>query len=176
MQRRTLLGLGVAGSLAVAVLGGGAAWVTRTPAWHGGTLSTAGRQVFGAVARAVLEGSLPADPTLRGKAVEAHLDRLTGALVALPPFTQAQVDELVSLLATAAGRRLLAGLPQPWDTASTEAVQAALQSMRVSSLALRRQAYHALRDLTQGAYFADPSTWTALGYPGPRSIPAATAP
>jgi hypothetical protein len=46
--------------------------------------------------------------------------------------------------------------------------------MRRSSLILRRQAYHALRDLTQGAYFADASTWATLGYPGPNPIPSAS--
>ena len=91
---------------------------------------------------------------------------------ALPPSTQAQVDELVSLLATAPGRQLLAGLAQDWPLASTGAVQAALQSMRSSRMHLRRQAYHALRDLTQGAYFADRSTWAPLGYPGPRPVAA----
>lgn len=175
MQRRTLLGLGVAGSLAVAALGGGAAWVLRSPAWHHGTLSPAGREIFRAVGRAVLEGSLPDDTARRDQALDAFLTRLAAALVALPPSTQMQIDELLSLLATAPGRHLIAALPQAWDTAAVEAVQAALQSMRNSSLTLRRQAYHALRDLTQGAYFADPVTWPALGYPGPIPVAAANA-
>lgn len=176
MQRRTLLGFGLAGSLAVAVFGGTAAWMTRAPAWRSGTLTPAGRHVFSAVARAVLDGSLPTDPVLQSTALDAHLARLTSALAALPSFTQSQVDELVSLLAMPTGRRLLARLTPAWQEASNEAVQAALQSMRVSNWALRRQAYHALRDLTQGAYFADPATWPTLGYPGPRAIPAAAAP
>lgn len=175
MQRRTWLGLGVAGSLAVAVLGGGAAWVLRSPAWRNGTLSPAGREVFRAVARAVLDGSLPTDPTARARALEAFLARLTAAIAALPASSQAQVDELVSLLASPPGRQLIAGLSEAWDAAPNEAVQASLQAMRTSSLTLRRQAYHALRDLTQGAYFADPATWAALGYPGPQPIAPAAA-
>lgn len=175
MQRRTLLGLGVAGSLAVAVLGGGAAWVLRTPAWHRGTLSAAGRAIFHAVARAVLDGSLPHDAPSQARALDAHLDRLTGALASLPAATQDELDELLSLLATAPGRRLIAELALPWHEAPTDTVQAALQSMRNSSLILRRQAYHALRDLTQGAYFADAGTWGALGYPGPNPIPSASS-
>ena len=54
--------------------------------------------------------------------------------------------------------------------ASIGEVQAALESMRASSLMVRRQAYGALRDLTHAAYFSDPSTWTSLRYPGPRAI------
>jgi hypothetical protein len=175
MQRRTLLGLGVAGGLGVAVLAGGAAWVLRSPAWHQGALSTAGREVFLAVGQAVLQGSLPDDPTRRTQVLDGFLTRLVAAIAALSPATQRQLEELLSLLATAPGRRLIAALPQAWNMASVEAVQNALQSMRTSSLALRRQAYHALRDLTQGAFFADPGTWAALGYPGPHPIAAASA-
>jgi hypothetical protein len=175
MQRRTLLGLGVAGGLTLAVLGGGAAWLQRTPAWHRGALSPAGREICLAVARAVLDGSLPADDGRRTQALDAFLVRLSAAIASLPSATQTQLDELLSLLATAPGRHLLAGLAQPWGTASTQAVQAALQSMRGSSLVLRRQAYHALRDLTQGAYFADSATWAGVGYPGPHPIVATNA-
>jgi hypothetical protein len=42
--------------------------------------------------------------------------------------------------------------------------------MRVSSLALKQQAYQALRDLTNAAYYADPSAWNVLGYPGPKAL------
>ena len=47
--------------------------------------------------------------------------------------------------------------------------------MRLSTLALRQQAFHAMRDLINAAWFADPSTWAAIGYPGPRAVPAASA-
>jgi hypothetical protein len=170
MQRRTLLGLGVAGSLAVAALGGGAAWVLRTPAWHGGALSEPGRAIFRAVGRAVLDGSLPQDPGLQALALDAYLDRLTSAVASLPPASQGELEALLSLLAMAPGRRLLAGLPDSWEDATVAQVQTALQSMRHSPLVLRRQAYHALRDLTHGAYFADAATWTLLGYHGPNPI------
>jgi hypothetical protein len=42
--------------------------------------------------------------------------------------------------------------------------------MRDSSLALRQQAYHALRDLTNGGYFADAAPWAVMGYPGQRPV------
>ena len=65
---------------------------------------------------------------------------------------------------------LLAGLPAAWEHAPVADVQAALQSMRQSSLLLKRQAYNALRDLTHAAFFADASTWPLLRYPGPRAL------
>lgn len=89
---------------------------------------------------------------------------------AFPFHMQSELSQLLALLATAPGRSVLAGLPVEWTSASARDVQAALQAMRTSSLALRQQAYHALRDLTNAAYFADASTWAVMGYPGPRAV------
>ena len=47
--------------------------------------------------------------------------------------------------------------------------------MRTASLTLPQQAYHALRDLTNAAYFADAASWSQLGYPGPRAVAATPA-
>lgn len=176
MQRRSLLGLGLAGGLVLAAAGGGAAWVLRTPAWRQGHLSPDARVLLKAVAVSVLDGSLPAqgDPQ-REAALQAHLERFARALGALSPSTQAEVDQLLTVLSTAPGRRLLAGLASPWQDADRSEVDTALQGMRVSDSMIRRQAYHALRDLTQAAYFSDPATWAALGYPGPRPLTGGTA-
>lgn len=169
MQRRTLLGLGAAGAAVLALAGGGAAWMYEA-AWRNGELLRAGRRVLAAVARAVLDGSLPGDPRAAASALDSHLERMQTTLRGLPPHTQAEVANLLALLALPPGRRALAGLSSDWDSAAVTEVQAALQSMRRSSLLLRRQAYHALRDLTHAAYFADPTTWPLLGYPGPRPL------
>jgi hypothetical protein len=176
MQRRSLLGLGLAGGLALAATGAGVAWVSRTPAWRRGQLSSQARTLLSAVAISVLDGSLPdaAGPG-RDAALQAHLERFARTLGNLSPSTQAEVDQLLTILSTAPGRRLLAGLELPWHQAPRPAVDAALQSMRSSGTMLRRQAYHALRDLTQAAYFSDPGTWAALGYAGPRSLTAGAA-
>lgn len=171
MRRRSLLGLGLAGGLVLAAAGGAAAWVLRAPAWHQGQLSSDARVLLTAVAVSVLDGSLPAPADPRRESVlQAHLERFTVALGALPPATQAEVDQLLSVLNTAPGRRWLAGLAPSWSEASRQEVDAALQGMRASDSMLRRQAYHALRDLTQAAYYSDPGTWAALGYPGPRPL------
>ena len=61
-------------------------------------------------------------------------------------------------------------LASEWPTASIAELQQALRDMRYSALALRQQAYHALRDLTNAAFYAEPAAWVALGYPGPRDL------
>lgn len=88
----------------------------------------------------------------------------------MPAHTQREVADLLALLALPPLRTTLAGVSKPWEQAAVADVQAALQSMRQSSLLLRRQVYNALRDLTHAAYFADASTWPLLRYPGPRSL------
>lgn len=128
------------------------------------------QRVFEAVGRAVLDGSLPADPDARQRALQAHLGRLDGVLAGFPATVQGELSQLLAILAAAPGRVAFAGLYTDWASASVADIQSALQGMRHSSLALRQQAYHALRDLTNAAYYADPSTWPMMGYPGPRAL------
>ena len=168
MQRRRLLQVGVltAGLLVAA----GAGLALLRPGVRDGRFTPEARLAFAAVAAAVLDGLLPAAAGARDAALQAHLQRLDATLAGLPPALQAEVGELATLLATAPSRLALTGLGMSWETASTAEVQARLQALRTSSLALRQQVYHALRDLTNAAYFADASAWTAIGYPGPRTL------
>lgn len=168
MQRRTLLKLGLGSAVVLAAAGGGLALLR--PGLEGTKLSVGGRAMFGAVARAVLDGMLPAAEAARDAAVQAHLGRLDDTIAMLAPATRGELSQLVALLGSLPGRKWLAGLDADWPDASPAQVQAALQSMRASTVALRQQAYHALRDLTNAAYFADPGTWPAIGYPGPRAL------
>ena len=168
MQRRTLLKLGGV-SAAILVVAGGALALLQ-PGLRGGVLSAAGREVFAAVGRAILDKSLPADEGARQLALNALLSRIDTLVQALAPHAQGELSQLLALLTSAAGRRSLAGLGPSWPDASVADIQQALQTMRLSTLALRQQAYAALHDITAGAYFSDASSWPLLGYPGPRKI------
>lgn len=168
MQRRTLLKLGIGAAAVLAVAGGGVALLR--PGLVDGRMTSAGRSVFHAVGRAVLDGSLPAQPAARDTALAALLDRLDETLAGLPQPTQAELSQVLALLAAPAGRIGLAGLRTDWPKASTVELQSALQGMRLSSLALKQQIYHALRDLTNAAYYADPQVWPLMGYSGQRPV------
>ena len=135
-----------------------------------GRLTQPARSVFRAVARGVLDGSLPTAAADREAALDAHLTRLDAALAAFPAATQAELSQLLALLASSPGRVMLAGLASDWPDASEAEVQRALQSMRTSRLAMRQQIYHALRDLTNAAFYADPVAWPLMGYPGPQLV------
>ena len=168
MQRRTFLTFGVVSAAVLLVAGGAAAWLE--PDWQRGALSSVGREVFTAVGRAVLDQSLPTQRDAREIALNGLLGQVNALINALPPHTQRELSQLLSLLGSAVGRRTLAGLSTPWTQATVRDVQVALQGMRVSSLALRQQAYAALHDITAAAYFSDESNWPLLGYPGPLEI------
>ena len=168
MQRRTLLTVGLVSGTLLALVGGTLALVH--PARRAGKLGDAGRVVLTAVAKAVIGPLLPQAPEAQTAALQAHVQRVEATIAGLPPSLQAEVDELLTIIASAPGRMALVGLAASWDSASDAQVTAALQGMRESSLALRQQAFHALRDISNGAYFADSSTWQAIGYPGPRVL------
>jgi hypothetical protein len=168
MQRRTLLTLGATAGAVLLVAGGAAALMQ--PGVKQGMLSASGREVFSAVGSAVLDKTLPPDQSARQIALNGLLGRIDVLISALPAHAQSELSQLLSLLASAPGRRALAGLGASWSEASILDVQQALQGMRLSSLALRQQAYGALHDITAGAYFSEPSSWSLLGYPGPTKI------
>lgn len=173
MQRRTLLKLGVASAVALTLAGGAAAlW---RPAWQQGRLTPEGRTVFTAISRAVLDGLLPAAGAARDTVIASQLLRLEDTINGFPRPVQDELALLLALLASAPGRLGLAGLTTPWADATTAELQQTLQILRVSSLALRQQTYLALRDLSYGAYFADPASWGQTGYTGPTPFTNAPA-
>ncbi|CAD5374061.1 conserved hypothetical protein [Rubrivivax sp. A210] len=168
MKRRTLLTVGVAGAALLTLVGGSLALLR--PARREGRLTETGRTVFTALAPAVLDAMLPPPGAAREAAVAALLMRIEASLAGMPPALQAEVDELIMIIASAPGRLALVGLRPAWSEATAAEVGAALQGLRESGLAVRQQVFHALRDLTNAAYFADAATWSAIGYPGQRAV------
>jgi hypothetical protein len=169
MRRRTLLKLGLAGGLAMAA-GAGLVALVR-PGREAGRFTDAGRALYAAVAQGVLGPLIPADPVAARPLIDAHLARLEQAIAGMPPGVQAEIDELTTLAASAPGRLALIGLSVPWEEASPAQVQAALQALRHSTVALRQQVYQALRELTNAAFFASTEAWALMGYEGQRPVP-----
>ena len=168
MKRRSLLAASLGGALTLALASDGVAWI-RT-GLSSGRLSADAVEVMTAVGSAVLDGCLPNSRAERQDALTALLGRLEGVISAFSAATQAELSQLLALLSAPPGRMIFAGLSGPWPEANLGQIQRALESMRLSKLAVRQQAYHALRDLTNAAYFADPQAWPLMGYPGPRPL------
>jgi hypothetical protein len=165
MQRRTLLKLGVASSVAIGLAGLAAAqWDSPL---RQGKLSSASRTIFKSVADAMLDGCLPAAASARAVALDGMLLRVEDLIRGLPGATQDELAELLSVLSLGVGRVALFGLFSPFDQTPIPKLQAQLQAMRTSSLGLRQQVYHAFHDIVNSAYFADAGTWSLMGYSGP---------
>jgi hypothetical protein len=159
MKRRFFLG---AAALVLAAGGGIAAlW---QPGLRNGKLTGPARRQLGALALALLDGQL------REPELPAHLNAFETSLGNFPPAVQAELQQLMDLLANGAGRALLIGHAGDLAALQREELTALLQAMRVSSLALRQQTYFALRELHGASFYAQPQHWAAIGYPGPPPV------
>jgi hypothetical protein len=165
--RRTFLKAGALAALALAA-GGGIYRIAHPPTGRF-MLDGEARAALDAIVPAMLAGALPKDPIARGAAIGRATERVHQAILGLPLATQKEIADLFGLLALALGpaRRFLAGVPGSWASAGTGQVGAFLQGWRLHRFAMLQVAYHALHDLVLGAWYADPSAWTAIGYPGP---------
>ena len=166
MQRRTLLKAGLVGGGALLIAGGALRLLGGDS--DAAATGNAARHVLGAVAPVLLAGALPTAAPARTQALAASQERTLAAIAALPPSMRRELGQLFTLLDSPAGL-WLAGLDH-WERADPQVVGNALQSWRVHRFALLQTAYHALHDLVLGPWYADPSTWEAIGYPGPIAL------
>lgn len=168
VSRRTFLRYGAAGALCLAAAGATRAREGYRPASGGEALAVLGpddREVLAAVAPAILAGT---DASAAN--VEAVIGSVDRAVAGLPPHLQAEVKQLLALLASWPGRRWVAGVASPWRDASRAEVDAFLERWRSSRWALQQQAYNALHELVLAAWYARPDAWPAIGYPGPPEL------
>ena len=174
--RRTFLLAGTAGAAALA-----AAWWLRgereiPPAIPGTSslarLDTKAPAIVAAVVPVLLEGALPTEPATAAAVVSETVAAVAAAIAGLPPAAQKELGELFALLAFAPARIALARVASPWETASRSEVAAFLERWRTSRFLLLRSAYGALHQLVFAAWYGNPSSWPAIGYPGPPQLTA----
>jgi hypothetical protein len=166
-SRRSFLKIGVAGACTLAA--GGALYRLVYPAStaHRFALEGPAQTVLNAVIPVMLGPALPADGAARADALRAASERVRDAVRGLPLATQKEVQDLFGLLVLGPARRLLAGVAGGWEQADPRQVAAFLDNWRTHSLQTLQVGYQALHDLIIGAWYADPSTWESIGYPGP---------
>ncbi len=168
LQRRTLLKLGIASAVVLAVAGGAVALMQ--PGLQNGKLTEDARLIFSRAGQTILAGTLPVYAGPNQIAINALLDRVDAFIAGTPEHVQAELSQLLGLLSTAAGRRGVIGLSPSWHDATVPEIASAFQAMRVSSLSLRVQVYQALHDIVSASYFSGQESWAVLGYPGPRPV------
>jgi hypothetical protein len=167
ITRRSFLKIGAAGAITLAAGGAFYRWSQPAATPHRFALDGEARAVLAAVIPVMLGPVLPAEAAARTAAIAAATTRVRDAVLGLPLTTQKEVQDLFGLLALGPGRRLLAGVSGGWEHADPKQVEAFLQNWRSHSFQTLQHAYLALHDLILGAWYADPSSWDAIGYPGP---------
>ena len=165
-NRRSFLKAGALGALVLAA-GGGIYRAMHAPVPQRFVLDGEARAALNAIVPAVLAGALPAASAERRAAIAGAVEGVHTAISNLPLSVQKEVQDLFGLLALAPARRLLTGVSGGWTHADPDAVAAFLQEWRLHRFALLRTAYSALHDLSLGAWYAQPGSWSAIGYPGP---------
>jgi hypothetical protein len=165
MQRRSFLKAGLLGALALAA-GGAVYRQLHPPILQRYAMDDNARTIVAALVPAIVGPVLPQDTAQRKVVLDGAVDRVAGAIAGLPLPTQKEVADLFALLSLAPTRHLLAGI-RNWREATPEELADFLQSWRTHRLGLLQTAYHALHDLVLGAWYADPVSWAAIGYPGP---------
>jgi hypothetical protein len=99
--------------------------------------------------------------------IVAAFDR---AVAGLAPAVQEELGQLFSFLHFAPSRAAFTGLWAPLDEAPHAKIEAFLTRWRHSRFDLQRQSYEALTQLIQASWYDNPSSWKAIGYPGPPAL------
>jgi hypothetical protein len=172
VSRRTFIAAGVVGAAALATAG----WLRgpHAPPGRAGrrALDADGEAIFAAVAPVILEGALPADKAARDAAIAQTLDGIDAAIAGLSPYAQAELGQLIALLALPPVRYGIARVSDAWPVASPPQVRQFLDHCRGSRFTLMRSAYDALHALPYAAWYGNGSSWAAIGYPGPPRVAA----
>ena len=167
LTRRTFIKTGAIGVGALVTAGTYEAWRLRACMHEtGGALSPAGRALFAAMIPAFLEGVVaPGDWT--PQAMSAMLGHIEHTVTALPSIARSELQQLTCLLDQAPVRLLLAGRWSPWPSITPSEARRVLERWRFSGTPMLVSAYQALHDITYASWYAQPSSWASIGYPGP---------
>jgi hypothetical protein len=111
MRSRQLLVVGAVMGAALALAALSVSWIKRQGSR--GRLSEGARKPMGAAASAMLDETLPAEPTARTAARAMPLQRLEATLAGMPPVQQEGIDRRLARLNAAAGRLVPARLDSP---------------------------------------------------------------
>jgi hypothetical protein len=166
MKRRQWIG-GTAAA-AVLLLGAGALYQLRgdTPPddpYRFRVLDDEERAILAAIGPVMLAGALPAG----GTGTNAFIEGFDTAVAGLPPHVQGELAQLFMLLKNGVLRVLATGVMHPWHEASQEEIARFLTAWRYSGIVKLRAGYDALHQLTLAAWYGNPVSWSAIGYPGP---------
>jgi len=169
--RRQFIKVGIAGAAVLATV----RWLDKpqaAPAVNHRFLDAPGVVMIAAFVPVVLAGSLPEEVEARARAIREVVEAFDRAVSGLAPAVQREVDQLLSILRFAPSRVAFTGLWSPVEESTAEEIAAFLTRWRNSRFEIQRAGYQALTQLIQAAWYDNPSSWAAIGYPGPPKVAA----
>jgi hypothetical protein len=169
LTRRQFIKVGIAG----AALFAAARYLDRPLAAPSGgyrVLDESAAGIVRALIPVVLAGSLPREESASVRAISETLAAFDRAVSGLAPAIQEELMQLFSFLNFAPSRFAVTGVWAPIDEAPRDEIKAFLTRWRHSRFDLQRQSYEALTQLIQASWYDNPSSWKAIGYPGPPAI------
>jgi hypothetical protein len=126
--------------------------------------------IIAALVPVVLAGALPAASPQRETAAREVVEAFDRAISGLSPAVRGEIDDLLGVLRFGPTRWLLTGIASPLGEASAADVAAFLSRWRASRFDLMRAGYQALTQLIAAAWYDNPLSWPAIGYPGPPAL------
>lgn len=126
--------------------------------------------LIGALVPVVLAGALPSTSPQSEVAVREVVEAFDRAISGLSPAVRGEILELLGVLRFTPTRLALTGIWSPLEEASPAQVGEFLSRWRSSRFDLLRAGYQALTQLIQAAWYDNPLSWSAIGYPGPPSL------
>lgn len=89
---------------------------------------------------------------------------------------QKEVKQLLGLFENALTNTLFGGRFKPFTQLSPAEQDEVLHEWATSAIMIRRTGFAALRTIAMAAYYGNPKTWGAVGYPGPPPMQQKDAP
>jgi hypothetical protein len=169
LTRRQFIKVGLAGAVLLAA----ARYLDRpfaaSPEGHR-VLDEGAAKIVRALIPVVLAGALPTEEAARARAIDETVAAFDRAVSGLAPAVQEELLQMLSFLHFAPSRFASTGIWAPLDEAPREDINAFLTRWRHSRFDLQRQGYQALTQLIQASWYDNPTSWKAIGYPGPPAV------
>lgn len=172
LSRRSFLGLGLTGALALGSTGAvatltGCSNQPSTAAKGFSFLHSGDLQLFKALIPAVLGDVIQTDSHNYQALVTNILQKVDGACASLGDKAQIDIRKLLDLLDSRFTRWLTTGIYAPWADVDTADMNHFLVRWRDSSISPFNAGYRVLSKLTSVSYYSLPESRPHAGYPGP---------
>jgi hypothetical protein len=132
------------------------------------------RDAWAVLIPGVLGASVIADtaqnPTAAKTALQTCLARVDALVSGIPERARAELKQLLLIGELPGLRKVALGMPAAWSDLSPAQMDAVLDGWTANNDARLREAAISLRALVRMAWYSQPATWAAIGYPGPPDL------